>query len=114
MEEKKESLIRPVSEEGCNEGKQKLSYEELNNVCAELSQQNQQMQQYIQKLHGEISRMTTALQLKRLDYLFRIVEISNGANAKWEFDNNFVSSCVAEIQEAMTVPEKSEDDVEEK
>lgn len=110
--EKKEGQIRPVDtqDESNEKGRQKLSYEELNQVCGELSQQNQQMQQYIQKLHSEINKMSTAFQLRRLDYLFRIVEISNGASARWVFDNDFVSSCVAEIQEAMTISEQGEEE----
>ena len=43
----------------------------------------------------------------RLDYLFRIVEDSNSGST-YKFSSDFVLKCVAEIEEAMIVPEKED------
>ena len=86
---------------------EKLSYEELNQACMGLSQQNQQMQKYIQQLHGQMQQMNSALQTKRLDYLFKVVEIDT--NASGTFDKRFVQKCTAEIQASLTIPEEKEE-----
>ena len=74
----------------------KLSYEELNKACIELSQQGQNMQSYIQKLHTQIQQMEAVIQMKRLDYLFMVLKYQ--AN----FNSDFVIECGNEIQEALT------------
>lgn len=86
MEEKKQT-----SENG---KRQKLSYEELNNACQQLFQQNQQLMRQLRE-----SDMTNML--RRLDYLFKVVENQeaftnyNGAE--------FVRDCIKEIKDAMTM-----------
>lgn len=98
MEEKKKEIKMEVSK-GKNT-QQKLSYDELNQACAELSQQNQQMQVYIKKLHAQIQELGEANMMKRLDYLFAILKYSN------MFTSDFVGECVEEIQEALTISEQ--------
>lgn len=88
MEENKKS--QDVKKSTLN-NENKMSYEELNNVCAQLYQQNQNLIKQVQQLN--VSAM-----FKRLDYLFKIVEF----NKVFE-DKEFVASCLAEIKEAMTV-----------
>lgn len=88
MEENKKS--QDVKKSTLN-SENKMSYEELNNVCAQLYQQNQNLIKQVQQLN--VSAM-----FKRLDYLFKIVEF----NKVFE-DKEFVASCIAEIKEAMTV-----------
>ena len=89
---------------------QKLSYEELNQACAEMSQQIQQQNKYIQQLHKQMQEMNFMLQNKRMEYLFRVVETTN--NYKQSdypcFAKDFVEECVAEIQESLTVPQEEE------
>ena len=89
---------------------QKLSYEELNQACAEMSQQIQQQNKYIQQLHKQMQEMNFMLQNKRMECLFRVVEITN--NYKQSdypcFDRGFVEECVAEIQESLTIPQEEE------
>jgi FKBP-type peptidyl-prolyl cis-trans isomerase (trigger factor) len=89
---------------------QKLSYEELNQACAEMSQQIQQQNKYIQQLHKQMQEMNFMLQSKRMDYLLRIVEISVRPDKVWNFDEDFINSCIKEIQESLTIPQ--EDDKE--
>lgn len=68
----------------------KLSYDELENAANELLMQNQQM-------YNELQKANMANVFKRLDYLFKVVEF----NAS--FNTEFVNSCVAEIEEMMTI-----------
>ena len=82
----------------------KLSYEELNKVCMELSQQNQQYRQYTENLLKQMREMDISNHFKRLDYLFKVVEISNYNNTQWSFDGDFVVACLKEIQDTMTLP----------
>lgn len=71
----------------------KLSYEELENVARELSQQNQQLNMMIQK-----SNMSNAF--KRLDYLFKVLECRDC------FNSDFIVACSDEIVNIMTIPEE--------
>ncbi len=77
--------------------KEKLTYEELENVCHQLSEQARTLYQKLQD-----AEMTNLF--KRLDYLFAVVE-----NSK-EFPSEFTTKCVKEIMSAMTIPEKSEEE----
>ena len=71
----------------------KLSYEQLNEACMQLYQQNQNLTRQVQQLN-QVSMY------KRLDYLFKVVEF-----ASKPFDTDFVMNCIEEIQEALTIPE---------
>ena len=77
----------------------KMSYEQLNNIAHQLSAQVQQLNQKVQ----ETNMFNT---FKRLDYFFKIVELSH------MFDTEFVDSSKKEIQEIMTF--KEEEIVEDK
>ncbi len=83
MEEKKE--------------RKKLTYEELENVCHQLSEQSQTLYRKLQE--ANMSNM-----FKRLDYLFAVVE-NEGA-----FPEDFVKKCVDEIVTSMTIPEATEEE----
>ena len=89
MEEKKE--------------KKKLSYEELENVCHQLSDQSQ-------TLYRKLQEANLGNMFKRLDYLFAVIE--NGAIFK-EKNPEFFDKCVEEIINSMTVPEATEEDSKE-
>ena len=81
-------------EEKKNEAK-KLSYEELENVCHQLSEQSQTLYRKLQE--ANMSNM-----FKRLDYLFAVVE--NRA----AFPEDFTKKCIDEIVNSMTIPEAEE------
>lgn len=84
-------------EEKVKETPQKMSYEELEQVAAQLSQQSQQL--YARLQQADMTNM-----FKRLDYLFKVVE--NGPM----FPNEFLDMCVAEIQETITpISEEAEE-----
>ena len=97
MEEQKEKVVKmqPTTKE--TERPAKMSYEQLENVAHQLSEQARQLYSQLQK-----SNMTNMF--KRLDYLFKVVE--NGHM----FKQDFLEKCIAEIEEIMTVPEETEED----
>ena len=90
MEEQKEKTVKMdvIKNEGTPK---KLTYEELNNTCAQLYQQNQQLLRQVQQLNN-------AAMFKRLDYLFLVLQ-----NEKVFNDKDFVNSCTNEIKEALSV-----------
>lgn len=71
---------------------QKMSYEELENVAAQLSQQNQQL--FVRLQQADMTNM-----FKRLDYLFKVVKYNN------EFPEEFTKNCIEEIVSIMTITE---------
>lgn len=91
MEEKKAKVVKLGNKEG-----NKLTYEQLNDACNQLFQQNQQ-------LYRHLKEIDMANMFKRLDYLFKVVE-----NANTFKDSDFLNSCMDEIKEALTIPEKQE------
>lgn len=74
---------------------QKMSYEELENVAAQLSQQNQQ-------LYHKLQQADMANILSRLNFLFKVIENRSA------FRKEFVDSCVKEIEDIMTISESEE------
>lgn len=97
MEEQKEKVINEHPEA---ERPEKMSYEQLENVAHQLSEQSKQL--YIQLQNANMSNM-----FKRLDYLFKVVENSH------MFKLDFVNKCIDEIEDFMTVPEETEDNSKE-
>ena len=97
MEEQKDKVveIKPQETEP-----QKMSYEQLEQVAHQLSEQARQLYSQLQK-----SNLTNMF--KRLDYLFKVVE--NGHM----FKQDFIEKCINEIEDIMTVPEESGDNKEE-
>lgn len=87
MEEQKAKTV----EMNASQENKKLSYEELNEVCMRLEQQNQYLVRELQK--ANLTNM-----FKRLDYLFKVVEHSHSFG-----DAEFVGNCIEEIKEAMTI-----------
>lgn len=81
------------------EENKKLTYEQLQNVAANLSTQVQQLNRQLQE-----ANMYNAF--KRLDYLFKVVD-SNGP-----FDSDFILTCVDEIKKIMTIEENKEETTE--
>ena len=97
MEEQKGKVVdmQPATKE--TERPEKMSYEQLENIAHQLSEQAKQL--YMKLQAANMSNM-----FKRLDYLFKIVE--NGHM----FKQDYLEKCIAEIEELMTVPEESEED----
>lgn len=92
MEENKTKVV------SMNNGKKeekKLTYEQLNDACNQLWQQNKQLATRTRELEQFAMN-------KRLDYLFKVLEYSN------KFSSDFIVSCTNEIEEAMTITNQEE------
>ena len=92
MEEQKKKVVEMKPQ---MQRPEKISYEQLENVAHQLSEQNRQLFAKLQELN-----MTNVF--KRLDYLFKVIE--NGHM----FEQNFLEKCIAEVESLMTVPEQEE------
>lgn len=79
---------------------EKMSYEQLENIAHQLSEQSRQ-------LYAKLQEVNMANVFKRLDYLFKVIENAH------VFNEGFVTKCIAEIEDLMTIPE-SEKDTEDK
>ena len=99
MEEQKKKVVKmqPATKD---ERPEKLSYEQLEQIAHQLSEQ-------ARKLYSQLQQSNMTNMFKRLDYLFKVVE--NGHM----FKQDFLENCIAEIEELMTVPEVEEDNKEE-
>ena len=98
MEEQKKKVVEMKPQERS----EKMSYEQLENVAHQLSEQNRQ-------LFAKMQELNMANMFKRLDYLFKVVE--NGHM----FKQDFLEKCVAEIESIITIPKQEEEsEVEDK
>ena len=95
MEENKETKVEmgPTPETTRPE---KMSYEQLENIAHQLSDQAKQ-------LYAKLQEANMVNMFKRLDYLFKVVENAHA------FNEEFAAKCVAEIEDLMTVPETEEE-----
>jgi hypothetical protein len=79
----------------------KLSYEELNNVCMQLSEQNERMKAHIDSLNRQ-------QMFARLEFLFKVIEF------KPSFPSEIFVKAVNEVSEIMyPTPVTAEDSKEE-
>lgn len=96
-EQNKAKQIKMNASAGKSENKQqKLTYEQLNDACNQLWQQNKQ-------LVARNRELETFAMNKRLDYLFQVLGLSN------QFSSDFVVNCSSEIEQAMTIPQDIEE-----
>ena len=92
MEEQKKKVVEMKPQ---MQRPEKMSYEQLEGIAHQLSEQNRQLFAKLQELN-----MTNMF--KRLDYLFKVIE--NGHM----FEQDFLEKCTAEVESLMTVPEQEE------
>ena len=76
---------------------QKLTYDQLNEACAQLYQQNQ-------ALTAQIKQMDLTNMFKRLDYLFLVLQHREAFK-----DTQFVENCAKEVQDALTIKEEEKE-----
>ena len=100
MEEQKGKVVEMQPTIKKAERPEKMSYEQLENIAHQLSEQTKQL--YMKLQAANMNNM-----FKRLDYLFKVVE--NGHM----FKQDFLDKCINEIEEIMTVPEETEDNKKE-
>lgn len=99
MEEQKKKVVETKPQV---QRPEKMSYEQLENVAHQLSEQNRQ-------LFAKLQELNMANMFKRLDYLFKVIE--NGHM----FKQDFLEKCIAEIESLITIPKQEEEsEVEDK
>ena len=99
MEEQKKKVVEMKPQV---QRPEKMSYEQLENVAHQLSEQNRQ-------LFAKLQELNMANMFKRLDYLFKVLE--NGHM----FKQDFLEKCIAEIESLITIPKQEEEsEVEDK
>ena len=92
MEEQKKKVVEMNTQA---QRPEKMSYEQIENIAHQLSEQNRQ-------LFAKLQELNMANMFKRLDYLFKVVE--NGHM----FKQDFLKKCIDEVESLMTVPEQEE------
>lgn len=98
----KEIKMQPTAggKQNNNNPQEKLPYDKLKEIADSLWNENRYLKQQLQGA-------TEALRsVNRLDYLFKVAELSANASAQWRFTNDFVSGCFGEIEKIMTPPEE--------
>lgn len=98
MEEQKTKKVEMKAQRPSNNkeaAEQKLTYEQLNEACSQLYQQNQNLVKQLRQ-----SNLTNMF--KRLDYLFEVLKYESVFK-----DPDFINSCVDEIKESLTIPEEN-------
>lgn len=93
MEEQKKKVVEMKPQV---QRPEKMSYEQLENVAHQLSEQNRQ-------LFAKLQELNMANMFKRLDYLFKVIE--NGHM----FKQDFLEKCIAEIESLITIPKQEEE-----
>lgn len=78
----------------------KLTYEQLENACQQLSVQNQQLLNQRAQFTEALRQANLTNLYKRLDYLFNVIEKDN----KYLSDE-FKTQCAKEIETLMATPE---------
>lgn len=73
-----------------------MSYEQLENVAHQLSEQ-------VRQLYAKLQEANLENMFKRLDYLFRVVENAHS------FSVDFVNKCTSEIESLMTLPDPEDE-----
>ena len=99
MEEKEGKVVQMAPAKA--ENSEKMSYEQLENIAHQLSEQNRQ-------LYTKLQESNLINMFKRLDYLFKVLE------NKETFDSEFINACTNEIKELMTIPDNVEQEEAEK
>lgn len=94
MEENNEKIVEMKPQVKAEEP-QKMTYEQLEQVAHQLSEQAKQ-------LYRKLQEANMINMFKRLDYLFKVVE------NKDSFNGAFVQSCVDEIQDILTISDEPE------
>lgn len=91
------------SNNGTKAAPEKMSYEQLENIAHQLSEQCRDLYgkwQESQKANKEMQQALSAI--NRADYLFKVVQFD------YAFNPEFVNKCVAELEEFLTIPENKD------
>lgn len=84
----------------------KLSYEQLENACQQLSVQNQELVKQRNQLVNALNQANLGNLYKKLDYLFKVIEDNKDCIYLSE---EFKINCGKEIETLMAAPEDSQE-----
>ena len=84
---------QPVNE---NTQQEKLSYEELENIAHQLSDQSKTLVHKLQQANMDNV-------VKRLEYLFKVIEYNS------VFPADFYKECIAEVVDLISIPKDTEE-----
>lgn len=89
---------------------QKWTKDKLIQQVVQMDRQLYSQNIYVNRLKDQISEMQNYFSNKRMEYLLKIVEITNNYKASGYpcFDKAFVEECLTEIQDVLTVPEEAD------
>ena len=87
-----------MAKEEVKVGQKQMTYEELLKAAQDLNTQNSYLKQQAQQMVQKIQELSDFAMFKRLDYLFKVVELRD------KFPAEFVQSCADEIVAIMTPP----------
>lgn len=96
-------MEKKLEKMGNENAPKKLSYEELENVCHQLSAQAQQLNNQNQQLKVALNESNLTNLYKRLDYLFEVINRDNAY-----LSQEFKAKCANEIETLMATPEPEE------
>lgn len=90
---------------------QKWDKDKLIQQVLQMNQQLYNQENFINRLKGQINEMNQFISNKRMEYLFKVVEISGNYKSSGYpcFDRLFVEECLVEIQEALAIPKEEKD-----
>jgi len=80
------------------------SYEDVVRYAQQLTQERDYLKKQVELMNGKLRELSDFSVFKRLDYLFKVVEL------KENFSKDFVGNCIKEIEGVMTIPETPEGD----
>lgn len=88
---------------------QKWTKEKLIQQIIQMNRQLYNQDKYVHKLRDQIDEMQNYFSNKRMDYLFRVVEIASNYRASDYscFTRKFVEECIAELQDSLSIPEQA-------
>lgn len=96
----KEVKMNPTSNQD-NTKQPELTMEQLKDMADKLFNENRWLRQQNQQMNQAL------MSFERLDYLLRVISIANDCKT-YSFGNDFIQSCIEEVQKAMTPPEDSQ------
>lgn len=101
MEEKNKTKEVKMSVEGGDNSQQKYTYEQLNEICGKLFNENQYLRQQHQKTMEAVNT------INRLDYLLRVIEIESRGKGGM-FSSDFLIKSAEEVEKILTIPAEEE------
>lgn len=93
-----ETRGKEVKMEAPNE--EPLSYEKLKEIANKLYEDNRYLRTRLNQAFENLNMFN------RLDYLFRVIEVSQKEN---RFSEEFITMCYSEVEKGMTPPEPEEE-----